>query len=72
MDYTLPKYAGAGNLLGIKIEDSNYKTNDIVNGVWTEHLPDLGNGLDEEGNSVFANCSTLKSFCADLSSLTSG
>jgi hypothetical protein len=71
-DYTLPKYAGCGNLLGIRIEDSNYKTNDIVNGAWTEHLPDLVNGLDEEGSSMFAGCSTLESFCADLSSLMSG
>jgi hypothetical protein len=43
-DYTLPKYAGCTNVDEIKAKDANYKTTDIVNGVWTEHLPDLTDG----------------------------
>lgn len=42
-NYTLPKYAGCTNVNSVKTKDSNYKTNDIVSGVWGEHLPDLTN-----------------------------
>ena len=42
--YTLPKYAGCTTNNEVKSKDSKYKTNDIVNGVWGEHLPDLTNG----------------------------
>ena len=40
-DYTLPKYAGCTTIDEIKVKDANYLTTDIVNGEWTEHLPDL-------------------------------
>jgi hypothetical protein len=43
-DYTLPKYAGCTNYNAVKAKDANYLTNDIVNGVWSEHLPDLESG----------------------------
>jgi hypothetical protein len=65
-----PKYAGCTTLDSIKAKDANYKTNDIVNGVWTEHLPDLNKSWGSENDSIFKNCTTLTTFNADLSSLT--
>jgi hypothetical protein len=41
MSYTLPKYAGCTTIDSVKAKDANYLTNDIVNGVWSEHLPDF-------------------------------
>lgn len=66
------KYAGCNDTHIIKIKDANYLTTDIVNGAWTEHLPDLETGVNEEGESMFKKCSNLTSFNADLSSLTNG
>jgi hypothetical protein len=64
MDYTLPKYAGCTTVAEITAKDANYLTNDIVNGVWTEHLPDLSNG-----ERMFGSCTDLTSFNSDLSNL---
>jgi hypothetical protein len=49
--YTLPKYARCTDGSEITAKNANYKTTDIVNGVWTEHLPDL-----TAGNFVFNGC----------------
>ena len=38
---TTPKYSGCTNLSAIKNKNNNYKTNDIVNGKWKEHVYDL-------------------------------
>ena len=65
--YTLPKYAGCTNKSSIAAKDSNYKTNDIVNGVWVEHLPDL-----TDANSLFSSCTELKTFNSDISKLGGG
>lgn len=65
--YTLPKYAGCTNKSSIAAKDSNYKTNDIVNGVWVEHLPDL-----TDANSLFSSCKELKTFNSDISKLGGG
>ena len=64
--YTLPKYAGCTTVNEIQTKDSNYTTNDIINGVWTEHLPDLING------SRLFEFVGLDSFTGDLSKLTNG
>ena len=66
-DYTLPKYAGCTTVDEIAAKDSDYLTNDIVNGVWTEHLPDLTDGLE-----MFYWGEGLTTFNSDLSSLTNG
>ena len=65
--YTLPKYAGCTNKSSIVAKDSNYETNDIVNGVWVEHLPDL-----TDANSLFSSCKELKTFNSDISKLGGG
>lgn len=59
------KYAGCLTVDDIKAVDPNYKTNDIINGVWKEGLGDLVNG-----NDMFSSTSALTSFYSDLSSLT--
>jgi hypothetical protein len=51
----------------IKAVDSNYLTNDIVNGVWSEGLGDLTDGV-----RMFYNCIALTTFSSDLSGLTYG
>jgi hypothetical protein len=65
--YAFPKYAECTNLADVNARDESYKTTDIVNGSWTEHLPDLLNGTE-----MFNGCSNLTTFNADLSSLTDG
>lgn len=45
--YTLPKYAGCATVNEVADIDANYKTNDVVNGAWTEHLPDLTHGMGD-------------------------
>lgn len=70
--YTLPKYAGCTTAAEIATKDANYKTNNIVNGVCTEHLPDLVSAYVREAEGLFYDCSNLISFNADLSSLTNG
>ena len=71
-NYTLPKYAGCTTRASIVAKNSNYKTNDIVNGVWAEHLPDLEVGLNDVDGGLFYDCTNLTSFSADLSSMTNG
>ena len=66
-DYTLPKYAGCTTIDEVEAKDANYLSNDIVGGVWSEHLPDLTNG-----STFFQYRGTLTSFTGDLSSLTDG
>jgi hypothetical protein len=65
-----PKYAGCTTVAEITAKNANYKTSDIVNGVWTEHLPDLNWACNDEGVGLFEYCFALTSFNADLSSLT--
>ena len=66
-NYTTPKYATRTNVSGVLSKDSNYKTKDIVDGVWGEHLLDL-----TDGSKMFQECTTLTKFISDLSSLTNG
>ena len=61
------KYAGCKTVDDIKAVDPNYKTTDIIDGVWKEGLGDLTSGYE-----MFYNCSQLKSFSSVLSSLTDG
>lgn len=61
------RFKGCKTVADVKDVDSNYLTNDIVDGTWTELLCDL-----ESGNSMFDNCSNLTTFTSDLSSLTYG
>ena len=61
------KYAGCTTIDAVEAKDANYLSNDIVSGVWFEHLPDLTNG-----STFFQYRGTLTSFNADLSSLTDG
>ena len=61
------KYDNCKTLSHIKTVDSNYKTNDIIDGTWNERLDDL-----RDGSSMFQNCSTLTTFNSNLSSLTNG
>ena len=70
--YTLPKYAGCSNIDSIWAKDANYLTNDIVNGVWSEHLPDLESCFGMDGESLIKYDKNLTTFDADLSSLTLG
>jgi hypothetical protein len=44
-DYTNPKYKDCTDTAQIKSKDNDY-LEDIVNGSWTEHLPDLLNGTE--------------------------
>ena len=60
------KYKGRTTVDDVKAVDPNYKTTDIVNGVWSEPLWDL-----TDGTSMFNACSNLTAFSSDLSNLTS-
>ena len=67
------KYKGCKTVDDVKAVDYNYKTTDIVNGVWSESLADLeqgGNG--QYGGGMFFDLENLTSFTSDLSSLTNG
>ena len=61
------KYKGCKTVKDVKAVDPNYKTTDIIDGVWSEGLGDLTNG-----DYMFPECQNLISFSSDLSSLTSG
>lgn len=61
------KYAGCKTVADVKAIDPDYKTNDIVDGVWSEGLGDL-----ENGSSMFMDCSNLTTFTGDLNSLIYG
>lgn len=73
-DYTLPKYAGCTTTAQVKAKDSNYKTNDIVNGAWVEYLPDLTDGsnlfVGSDGPNPISQ--TLKTFTSYFPALTNG
>ena len=61
------KYKGCKTVDDVKAVDANYKTTDIVDGVWSEGLGDL-----EDGSYMFIYHPTLTTFTSDLSSLTNG
>jgi hypothetical protein len=61
------KYKGCKTVDDVIAVDANYKTTDIVDGVWSEGLGDL-----EDGTCMFNYCSELESFTSDLSSLARG
>ena len=67
------KYKGCKTVDDVKAVDPNYKTTDIVNGVWSERLDDLEQGGNGEWNGgMFNNCRNLTTFSSDLPSLTDG
>ena len=68
------KYKGCTTVDEVKAVDPNYKTNDIVDGVWTERLDDLvdGNPNNYYASGMFYDCTALTTFNSDLSSLTDG
>ena len=66
-DTIMFKYKGCKTVDDIKAVDTDYKTNDIVDGTWNELLCDL-----EDGKGMFWGCSNLTNFTSDLSSLTNG
>jgi hypothetical protein len=51
------KYAGCKTVADVKAVDPNYKTTDIVDGVWKEGLADL-----ENGSNMFMDCYNLTTF----------
>ena len=53
-------------------EDSNYQTDDIVDGIWSEPLPNLQDGTGMFDSTSSPTTFNLKSFNSDLSSLTDG
>ena len=61
------KYKGCSTVDNVTTVEANYKTTDIVDGVWNQPLWDL-----ENGKNMFSSCSALTSFTSDLSSLTDG
>ena len=66
------KYIGCMTVDEVKAVDPNYKTNDIINGAWSERLDNLINANLNDGISMFYECSALRTFTSDLSSLTNG
>ena len=70
------KYVNCRTVDEVVAIDSDYKTNDIVDGVWIQSLEKLEKGYLGEyggcGNSMFEYCSNLTTFTSDLSSLTDG
>ena len=61
------KYKGCTTVDEIKAVEPNYKTVDIVDGVWTEGLGDLGDGF-----KMFKDCTALTTFSSGLPKLTNG
>jgi hypothetical protein len=66
------KYKGCKTVADVKAVDANYKTTDIVDGVWSEGLGDLEDASIGGYDGMFANCTNLTTFTSDLSSLTNG
>ena len=67
------KYKNCKSISDIEAIDADYKTNDIVNGAWTQpvwHLEVGGNSDSSEG--MFSGCDSLTSFFSDLPKLTDG
>lgn len=65
------KYAGCKTVDDIKAVDPNYKTTDIINGVWKEGLKDLEDASVGEYDGMFSY-SNLAEISSNLSSLTNG
>ncbi len=61
------KYKGCTTVDNVKTVNANYKTTDVVNGVWSEPLWDLTDAF-----RMFDNCTNLTSFSSNLPSLTNG
>ena len=61
------KYKNCKTVDDVKAVDPDYKTTDIVDGIWSEGLGDL-----EDGEDMFRGCTNLTSFSSDLSGLTYG
>ena len=67
------KYKGCKTVSDVKAVDPDYLTNDIIDGVWSEGLGDLEQGVNEDYESgMFYYCEKLTSFSSDLSSLIDG
>ena len=68
------KYKGCSTIDNVKTVDANYKTTDIVDGVWSEPLWDLedNNPTNSANGGMFFTCTNLTTFTSDLSSLTNG
>ena len=67
------KYKGCTTVGNVKTVDANYKTTDIVDGVWSEPLWDLEQGSNGTTNGgMFYGCKNLTTFSSDLPSLTYG
>lgn len=68
------KYKGCKTVNDVKAIEPNYKTVDIVDGVWSESLRDLesGNPYDTWGGGMFYTSRNLTTFTGDLSSLING
>lgn len=61
------KYKGCKTVDDMTAVDADFKTNDVIDGVWSEPLWDL-----ENGNSALKQCYTLTTFSSDLPNLTNG
>ena len=67
------KYKSCKTISDIEAIDADYKSNNIVNGVWAQPLWDLEVGGDGSfTGGMFNNCTDLTSFSSDLPSLTNG
>ena len=67
------KYINCTKPLDVSTVEPNYKTVDVINGIWSEPLPKLRDGNSEENQKgMFQENADLVSFNTDLSSLTNG
>ena len=67
------KYALCTKPLDVSTLEPNYKTVDVINGIWSEPLPKLQDCNSEENQKgMFQENADLVSFNTDLSSLTNG
>ena len=68
------KYLGCKTIDDINAVEPNYKTIDIIDGVWNESLADLedSNPSNRWNGGMFIKCTNLTTFNSDLSSLTNG
>ena len=63
----MPKYKGCKTIDDIVKIEPNYKTVDIVDGIWSKDLEDY-----EGGGSMFSGCESLTTFTSNLPSLING
>lgn len=67
------KYKGCATVDDVTAVDANYLTTDIVDGVWSEPLWDLEEGIIRTtNNGMFQDCDKLTLFTSDLPSLVDG